>query len=139
MERVVASQLQTFLSDNALFEPFQSGFLTHHSTETTLLHVVNDLLRSADSGSLSILLLLGSAAFDTVNYDVLFSRLFSNGIPDTALQWFRSYLTDRQTAVYHTGSTQVLHLSCYMWCPSGLSSWTPTFLNLHLTPWPDHS
>uniref|UniRef100_A0AAR2IKG0 Reverse transcriptase domain-containing protein n=1 Tax=Pygocentrus nattereri TaxID=42514 RepID=A0AAR2IKG0_PYGNA len=94
MERLVASQLQTFLSDNAVYEPFQSGFRTHHSTEAALLRVVHDLLRSADSGSLNIVLLLDlSAAFDTVNHDVLISRLFSIGITDTALySWTPTFL-----------------------------------------------
>uniref|UniRef100_A0AAR2M1F7 Reverse transcriptase domain-containing protein n=1 Tax=Pygocentrus nattereri TaxID=42514 RepID=A0AAR2M1F7_PYGNA len=143
MERLVASQLQILLSDNALCEPFQSCFCTHHSTETALLRVVNDLLCSANSGSLSIVLLYDlSAAFNTVNHDVLISCLFSTGITDSVIVLILSYpicsyLTDRHQFI--TLSTQVLHLSCYMWCPSGLSSWTPAFLNLHLTPRQDHS
>ncbi|KAI2668802.1 hypothetical protein H4Q32_005609 [Labeo rohita] len=97
LESTVAAQLQSFLVDNNLFDPFQSGFRPLYSTETALVKVVNDLLLSSDSGSLSILLLLDlSSAFDTVSHDLLISRLSDLGISGTALSWFSSYLSGRQ-------------------------------------------
>ncbi len=49
-----------------LYEPFQSGF-----SETSLIKNTNDLLIAADSGHISILILLDlSAAFDTVSYTI---------------------------------------------------------------------
>ena len=98
LERVVATQLKSHLNSNDLYEPFQSGFRSKHSTETALLKITNDILLSADSGHLSILLLLDlSAAFDTINHSILLNRLqYSIGITGTALSWFRSYLSDRQ-------------------------------------------
>jgi len=57
--------------------------------------MTNDLLLSADSGSLTILLLLDlSAAFDTVSHSILLDRLSSIGITGTPLTWFHSYLSD---------------------------------------------
>ncbi|KAF7651854.1 hypothetical protein LDENG_00104570, partial [Lucifuga dentata] len=76
------------------FRPFQS-------TETTLTKVVNDVLLSADSGSASILVLLDlSAAFDTVDHNILLDCLKDYlGIHNMALSWFRSYLTNRTQVV----------------------------------------
>ena len=53
-----------------------------------------------------------SAAFDTVDHNVLLSRLHSNfGISGTALEWIRSYLNRRSQRVMVQGSlSQSLNL-----------------------------
>ncbi len=102
LERVVAGQLQQYLSINNILEPFQSGFRSGHSTETALIRVTNDLLISADKGACSILLLLDiTAAFDTISHAVLLERLHTLlGISGIALEWFKSYLTNRYQFVW---------------------------------------
>uniref|UniRef100_A0A8D0A5Q8 Reverse transcriptase domain-containing protein n=1 Tax=Sander lucioperca TaxID=283035 RepID=A0A8D0A5Q8_SANLU len=109
LERIVASQLQTHLHGNNQFEPLQSGFHPLHSTETALLKVLNNLLTSADTGSLNILILLDlSAAFDTVSHNILLTRLKDLGIEGTALSWLRSYLSNRSHFISlhnHTSAT----------------------------------
>jgi hypothetical protein len=97
LERVVVKQLCCHLQDNNLFETFQSGFRAHHSTETALVKVSNDLLLAADNGQVSVLVLLDlSAAFDTIDHDILLQRLECDiGVKGTALSWFKSYLSDR--------------------------------------------
>ena len=69
----------------------------HHTTETALVKVTNDLLSASDSGLVSVLVLLDlSAAFDTINYSILLQRLeHVIGINETALGWFKLYLSDR--------------------------------------------
>ncbi|KAG1928623.1 hypothetical protein F2P79_023546, partial [Pimephales promelas] len=101
LERAVASQLNHHMLQHNLYEPFQSGFRTHHSTETALIKITNDLHMAADSGHVSILILLDlSAAFDTVSHPILLTRLSELiGLTGTVYSWFKSYLTDRQQYV----------------------------------------
>ncbi len=83
-----------------MYEQFQSGFRPYHSTETALVRITNDLLLAADSGLLTILVLLDlTAAFDTVSHEVLLDRLASIGITGTPLSWFRSYLSGRTQCI----------------------------------------
>ena len=66
------------------------------------MKVQNDILTSIDQHGIVILILLDlSAAFDTIDHDVLFYRTESTlGIlTRPALEWFRSYLDDRTLRV----------------------------------------
>jgi len=69
----------------------------NHSTETAVLHVLSEILTAADRGDFSALVLLDlSAAFDTVDHEVLLKRLdISYGVTGCALKWFQSYLCGR--------------------------------------------
>ena len=87
-------------------EKFQSGFKNKHSTETALLYVTNQLRISADNGNVSILITLDlSSAFDTLDHTTLLDILNSFlGISDLALDWFRSYLSNRSQKVLFNNS-----------------------------------
>ena len=73
----------------ALHESFQSAYKAHHSTETALLTITDDILLSLDRGdndNVFPLLLVLSAAFNTVNHSLLLSRLENSfGITGTVL------------------------------------------------------
>uniref|UniRef100_A0A9J7WXP7 Reverse transcriptase domain-containing protein n=1 Tax=Cyprinus carpio carpio TaxID=630221 RepID=A0A9J7WXP7_CYPCA len=66
---------------------------------------------ASDQGCVSLLVLLDlSAAFDTIDHDILIDRLQNyTGIQGQALRWFRSYLSDRYHFVYLNGESS--HLS----------------------------
>ena len=75
-EKIVASQLNNYLSENSLHELFQSAYKTGHSTEFALIRVENDVLRAIDDDRCVILLLLDlSVASDTIDHEILLSRL----------------------------------------------------------------
>ncbi len=97
IEKVVFNQLNNYLNSNGFLDNFQSGFRVHHSTETALIKIINDIRFNSDSGKISVLVLLDlSAAFDTVDHNILLERLENwVGLSGMALKWFRSYLEGR--------------------------------------------
>ena len=115
VEKIASLQLNNYLSLNNLHEPFQSAYKSFHSCETALLRVQNDILQSIDNRSCVAMLLLDlSAAFDTVDHQILLNRLNTKfGISGTALQWFKSYLTNRlQFVSIDNYSSEALQLDC---------------------------
>ena len=106
---MISGSLNEHLINNSLFDPLQSAYRDKQSTETALIEVQNDILSALDTGSSAILLMLDlSAAFDTIDHDILLSRLCNvYGITGNALDWFRSYLTGRIQRVVIENSVSV--------------------------------
>ena len=96
VERAILDQLLPFLEHNGIVPQYQSAYKGFHSTETALCKILNDLVTNTCSGKASLLVLLDlSAAFDTVDHDVLLGDLFSFGIRGDAYLLLKSYLTNR--------------------------------------------
>ncbi len=76
-----------------------------------LRYSVTEALRvaKADSKSSVLILLDLSAAFDTVNHQILLSTLSSLGITGIPLRWFESYLTGRSFRVAWGGEVSKAH------------------------------
>ena len=105
LEKIVFKQIVNHLEDNNLTDIFQSAYKTGHSTETALLRVVNDLLCDIDNGNVCFLTMLDlSAAFDTIDHDILLNRLTHTfGIKDKALNFLKTYLVNRNQKVKING------------------------------------
>ena len=64
------------MKNNHLSNPLQSAYMKHHSTESSLLKVHNDIIISMGGGEVTALTLLDlSAAFDTIDHATLTDRL----------------------------------------------------------------
>ena len=81
--------------------PSMHGYKKNHGTETILVHFIDSLLVAVDKGlGVGVVLIDLSAAFNTVNHDVLLRILGQEiGLQGTALKWFRSFLTNRSQLV----------------------------------------
>ena len=99
-ERLVHGQLMEHLIRNNKLAAHQSGNRKLHSTETALLYVTDQLLQAMDNKKVSIMVLLDmSKAFDSIRHDILLSKLQNLVFSQGALDWFQSYLSNRQQCV----------------------------------------
>lgn len=106
LTRAVSSQMNSYMTINNLYPLDQSSYRIYHSTETALLKVMNDILLGMNSQQVTLLLLLVlSAAFDTIDHSLLLERLHKKfGISGTALDWLTSYLSDRSQHISINGT-----------------------------------
>ena len=134
LERVVAVQLQTHLDEAGLMTAFQSAYRKHHSTESALLNIQNDILLNMAKGSVTALTLLDlSAALDTIDHTILLDRLnVYYGISELVLGWFKSYLSGRTHSV-KVGSTLSHPAALHYGVPQG-SVLGPILFSLYTLP-----
>ena len=75
-ERAAADQLINHLTINEPQSVFKSAYKKHHSTASALIKVNNSSLLNMNAQKVTLLVLLHlSAAFDTVQHDILLERL----------------------------------------------------------------
>jgi hypothetical protein len=134
LEKLVLRQLVAHLSQFSLLSEHQSAYRPNHSTETVLLSVFNNLLDALDKNQAILLLLLDlSAAFDTIDHDLLLHRLqFQFGITGTPLAWIQSYLTERSQSV-HIGDLRSPSVGLDFGVPQG-SVLGPVLFIIYTTP-----
>ena len=113
LEKVVAARLAEHLTTYDLEEPFQSTYWPHHRVASAISRVQSDILQAMDSQRVVVLVMLDlSAAFDTIDHQVLLQRLSSDvGVSGTALRWFQSYLAGRTQSITINSARSRLRIS----------------------------
>ena len=90
----------SFIEDLALFNNSISGFRKGHSTATTLLGIIDDIIRAMRRGEVTLMVLADYfKAFDTVNFRSVITNMYSIGFSKNFLHWILAYLTNRQQFV----------------------------------------
>lgn len=104
IERFVHDKLYSYLQYHNILSNVQSGFRPHHSTQTTLLDVTDNILKSMDNKKATAIVFLDlRKAFDSVNHDILLKKLKHVGVNDIEFKWFDSYLRGRKQSTIFNG------------------------------------
>ena len=110
-ERVMYNRLIEFIERFEILYCYQFGFRKNNSTNFALIHLTNKIATAIDQNKITAGVFVDlSKAFDTLNHQILFSKLERYGIRGVALQWIKSYFENREQFVqYHvTSSKQII-------------------------------
>ena len=134
IERLCLARVLPHVAATGRFNQFQSAYRKHHSTETALLKVLDDLYRIIDDRRSAVLVGLDlSAAFDTIEHDILINRLETVfGIKGIALRWIETYLKEREQYVMAGGEK-----SGRTWCTYGVPQGSvlgPFLFSVYVSP-----
>ena len=103
--KLVYNQLYDFLDKQNILYRYQFGFRKGHSTEQAILEITGTIKQAMDKKMVTCGVFLNSKAFDTVNHEILLSKLYHYGIRGIPLDWFENYLHNR-TQFVKIGSSQ---------------------------------
>ncbi|XP_053398328.1 uncharacterized protein LOC128556711 [Mercenaria mercenaria] len=104
LERHVSNTFKSFLENNSLLHPNQSGFRTSYSCETALTTIIDNWIKAINEENLVGTIFLDlTKAFDLINHKLLIEKLKLYNVDENAITWFWSYLTNRSQQVHVSG------------------------------------
>ena len=100
LERLVFNRYMNFIDQNNILNNKQFGFRSNHSTYMAITELVDKIVKAVEKNEATVGIFLDlSKAFDTINHDILLYKLNHYGFRGVALEWLKSYLTDRKQFV----------------------------------------
>lgn len=99
-EHVFAQRLLDFLFQNNLLCKEQFGFTKGKCTTDAMVALVTKAVNALDHKNKSVGVFLDfQKAFDCLDHDILFNRLYNLGVRGLSLDWIKSYLQNRTQRV----------------------------------------
>ena len=109
-ERIIADQLSQYLESSGQMTHVQHGFRRYHSTNTGLLHLTELIREKLDQGKgVGLVALDLSKAFDTIDHNILITKMAKFGLGTSAINFFINYLSDRTFIVKTPEDTSKVH------------------------------
>ena len=114
IEKLMHKRLYKFLEDNNILYNKQYGFRKGNSTIFSLIEITEKIKESIDKGKFGCGIFIDlRKAFDTVNHNILLTKLEHYGVRGVELNWFESYLNGRQQYVFLNGeSSDLKSINC---------------------------
>ena len=105
-EKVVGKRVVSYLDKFEILNSKQFGFRKNHSTIHAMINLFDTCLEGLESRlTVGGLFLDISKAFDCVDHDILLQKLDRYGIRGKMLDWFKSYLSERELFVSIDGKS----------------------------------
>ena len=113
-EKIAHDQLIDFLQSNKKLTQNQFAFRKLHSTITSLIGVSDHWYSNIENKKANFALFLDlKKAFDTVDHEILVSKLVKYGVIGNENNWFKSYLTNRSQYCSIDGQeSEILGIEC---------------------------
>ena len=109
LEKLMHKRVYDFFENHKLLYSLQFGFRKNNSTLHSLIQITENIKTSIENGKFGCGLFIDlKKAFDTVDHSILLRKLDHYGIRGIALEWFNSYLFNRQQFVSFNGHSSVM-------------------------------
>ena len=108
IEKLIHRRLNSFLEQNNIFYATHFGFRDRYSTSHALIKITDKIMKACAQGLFACGIYLDlKKVFDTVNHNILLSKLHHYGIRGKANDWFKSFLVNRNqyTSINDANST----------------------------------
>ena len=100
LERLMYNRLINFLNKHKILYEYQFGFRKLHSTYMALIAAQEFICNASQNGEYCVGVYLDfSKAFDTIDHEILLTKLGHYGIRGVALEWIKSYMSNRSQSV----------------------------------------
>ena len=100
LEKLMYKRLIDYIHKNGILTDCQYGFRSNVSTNYAIIELVDKIRKAIVNNEFTVGIFLDlSKAFDTVNHDILLSKLYFCGIRGSCHAWIKDYLSNRKQIV----------------------------------------
>ena len=112
-EKIVYKQIYEYLEQKNILFNNQFGFRQKKSTTNAIINQLEYLYNNLDQNNYVFSLFIDfRKAFDSVDHEILLSKLFFYGFRGPVYDWIKSYLTDRkQYSVINSSNSSLLEIT----------------------------